>query len=102
MPTCAWCGVAIFISVEDPVCNDMHFACIWDRKDSRDRKDDQAQREAAQDRSAALRKRERGLTPNRPEPEKPEPPKGPPEKPKPLKSPQLFIPDLPGKPAVGS
>lgn len=83
------------MSVQDPVCNDMHYACIWDRGASRDRGDAKAQREAAQDRSAVIRKRERGLLP-KPAPE----PSEEPEEPEP--SNQFFIPGLTGEPGVSS
>lgn len=77
------------MSVKDPVCNDMHYACMWDRSHSKKRGDNQAQREAAQDRSTLLRKQERGLIPKPPEPE-PEPPEP---------DPQFLIPGLTGEPS---
>lgn len=79
------------MSVEDPDCDGVHFECMWDRSHSRERGDTQAQREAAQDRSAILRKQERGLLPK---PDAPKPKPKEPEKP----NPQLLIPDLTGEP----
>ena len=87
---CAWCGVPIYISVEDPDCDGLHYDCVWDRSHSRRRGDSKAQREAAQDRSAVLRKQERGLL------AKPEPP----PEPEPEPDLQYYIPGLTGMPST--
>lgn len=52
---CEWCEIAFAISVENPLCNGMHFDCMKERKESLDRRDKPKQQELARDASAKLR-----------------------------------------------